>query len=73
MSLHDMAVRLCEGGHVWVEGHYVGAREIPYVKFACYECEMDSICHFGEPMCNLCHECDLYTDTQHILYLVAKR
>lgn len=73
MSLHDKAVRLCEGGHVWIQGHYVGAKELPKDVFPCEECKMDSLCHFGDPMFNLCHECDEYTNTPHLLHFACER
>lgn len=73
MSLHDMAVRLCEGGHVWIDGHYVGAKEVPNDVTPCDECGMDSVCHFGSPMCHLCKECDWYTNTPHLLYFAHER
>ena len=73
MSLHDMAVRLCEGGHVWIDGHYVGAKELPNDVWPCEECKMDSVCDLGEPMCDLCHECDWYTNTPHLLYFANER
>lgn len=73
MSLHDMAVRLCEGGRVFIGGYYVGAKELPNDVFPCDECKMDCICHIGEPLCDLCHECDEYTHTPHLLYFAHER
>ena len=73
MSLHDKAVRLCEGGRVRIAGHYVGAKELPNDVFPCDECKMDCLCHSGEPMCDLCHECDEYTNTPHMLHFAYEQ
>lgn len=73
MSLHEMAVRLCEGGEVFFMGYWLKAKELPNDVFPCEECKMDCICHLGEPLCDLCHECDEYTNTPHLLYFACER
>lgn len=65
MTLHDKAVRLCEGGVVECTGHYIRAKEIHPGFTACMECSMDSACDLE--MSNLCDECDSLTHTEHIL------
>lgn len=71
MSLHDKAVRLVEGGFVWQDGHYVGAKKVPLTLFPCEICDMDSICH--DEMVNLCEACDDLGQNCYRLYLVAYR
>lgn len=65
MTLHEKAIRLCEGGVVECSGHYVRAKEIHEGFNACMECSMDSACDME--MCDLCAECDGLTHTKHIL------
>ena len=71
LSLHDKAVRLCEGGVVEFQGHFIRAGEYYGDGNPCYECNMDSICSNG--MVELCAECDEVTDSKHILILANKR
>lgn len=71
LSLHDKAVRLCEGGVVECDGHFVRAIKIPLEIEACMNCDMDSAC-LGE-MANLCCECDEYEGITHILKFAYKQ
>lgn len=64
-ELHEKAVRLCEGGTVEVNGHFVKAEVIDEHVFPCAMCEMDSACRMD--MTNLCAECDGYERKFHIL------
>ena len=64
-SLHDLAVRLCEGGVVEFGGYCLKAKELDSDELSCYECSMDSVCDVK--MSDLCCECDNLTYTQHIL------
>lgn len=57
-SLHEKAVRLCEGGIVEVDGLSVKLRLDKYIFDPCIVCEMDSLCHKGNDICDLCEECD---------------
>lgn len=66
-ELHEKAVRLCEGGTVWVSSHMVRAKRVSDWADACNECEMDSIC--DHEMCEVCACCDEYEGYGHILYL----
>lgn len=70
MTLHEKAVRLCEGGVVECSGHFVRAKEIHEEIYACMACSMDSAC--DTEMCNLCDECDNLTHTEHILFFNHK-
>lgn len=66
-SLHDLAVRLCEGGTVWYEGHSLVAIEIPPEMDVCNCCHLDSICNPN--IRELCIECDSYDGKVHVLNL----
>lgn len=65
MSLHDMAVRLCEGGIVECSGHFLRAIDVALELHPCYLCSMDSACN--QEICDLCFECDEITSSGHIL------
>lgn len=71
LSLHDKAVRLCEGGVVECEGHFVRAIKLPNFVDACENCEMDSACCYD--MSQLCLECDEYEKKTHILKFAYKK
>ena len=71
MSLHDKAVRLCEGGTVDCMGHSVKAVAVATTDLPCIDCKMDSICR--DEMCDLCAECDSLTDEEHILILACEQ
>lgn len=71
LSLHDKAVRLCEGGVVEFQGHFLRAGDYYGDDNPCYYCNMDSICTLDMP--DLCAECDELTDSKHILILANKR
>ena len=63
LSLHDKAVRLCEGGVVEFQGHFLRAGDYYGDDNPCYYCNMT----------DLCAECDDLTDTKHILILANKQ
>lgn len=69
MTLHDKAVKLCEGGVVWCMGHYVKAQTLETDDFPCFDCKMYSICH--DELIDLCAECDNLTNENHMLILVC--
>lgn len=71
LSLHDMAVRLCEGGVVECQGHFIKAEEYYGDVIPCYDCEMDSICH--DDMKELCAECDSLTNSCYLLKLANEQ
>lgn len=66
-SLHDLAVRLCEGGVVWFEGHSLRAVKVTGEVFSCDLCDLDSICNVR--IQQLCAECDGYSQSEHVLKL----
>lgn len=70
-SLHDLAVRLCEGDTVWFEGHSLKAVEVAEDLNPCYECDLDSVCVYDVQV--LCDECDRYTGTKHLLKLAHRK
>ena len=69
-SIHEKAIRLLEGGIVWVEGHSVKLVQLPYVSDPCFSCEMDCLCHVGGDICSLCVECDSISNMDCLLMLV---
>lgn len=69
-SIHDLAVRLCEGGQVEFFGLSIRAKDTPKDDDCCRLCEMDCLCL--EDMRDLCYECDQYHGHQHYLELVVK-
>lgn len=64
-ELRDKAIRLCEGGIVEVDGHFVKAEVVDESDCPCYVCEMDSVCR--TEFNDLCTECDSYDRKHHIL------
>ena len=71
MTLHDKAVRLCEGGVVECMGHYVKAKAVKTDGIPCIDCKMDSICR--DELSDLCAECDYLTGEDHILILACEQ
>lgn len=71
LSLHDKAVRLCEGGVVEFQGHFLRAGDYYGDDNPCLYCNMDSICN--PDMTDLCAECDGLTHSPHILILANKQ
>ena len=69
-KIHDKAIRLIEGGIVEVDGLCVSMKYGSKDKLVCLDCEMDSICHQGDSMNDLCVECDLITGKYCFLVLV---
>ena len=65
ISLHELAVRLCEGDQVCFLGHYIRAFRVAEWGNPCDVCEMDSIC--CNEMRDLCAECDRYDGKKHYL------
>lgn len=64
-SMHELAVRLCEGGSVQIDGHWVKAVQVPDDVIPCEECQMDSACRMS--MADLCGECEAYTHKRYYL------
>lgn len=71
MSLHDMAVRLCEGGVVEFNSLFLKAMVVPYEMNECDVCRMDCLCH--DAIINLCSACNDYDRRKHLLYLANEQ
>ena len=71
MTLHEKAVRLCEGGVVEINGHFVRALDVARWEDPCYLCDMDSVC--DDTIGDLCAEVDKYTCSPHILIFANKK
>lgn len=67
MSLHEKAVRLCEGGVVFHCGYFFQAHIAPADELPCDLCELDSICRIE--IADLCAECDNYDRRDHYLVI----
>lgn len=65
MSLHEKAVRLCEGGVVFHCGYFFQARTAPDDLLPCDICDLDSICRLE--IADLCELCDAYDGKDHYL------
>lgn len=65
LSIHDKAVRLCEGGEAEISGHFVKAVECICDLAPCEVCSMDSAC--TEEMADLCSECYMVTHKTYFL------
>ena len=66
-ALHEMAVRLCEGGQVYYLGHFWTTKVVETDDFPCDVCEVDSECH--PPLIDLCTEVECYDNKRHILVM----
>lgn len=64
-SLHDMAIRLCEGGVIEYGGYFLKAKNLGIEEDPCTLCNMDCVCDIN--MTDLCAECDSITHSKHIL------
>lgn len=72
-SIHEKAIRLLEGGVVEVDGLYVMVVGTTAMFDLCDICEMDSLCHIGTEMCEVCKECDSMTVHYNYLKLVNEK
>lgn len=70
VSLHALAVRLCEGGVVWFQGHQIRAIACPVADNPCMICDMDSECRMA--MTDLCAECEIYREQKYCLKIVER-
>lgn len=73
MTIHEKAIRLIEGGIVDVDGHAVRAIKAPVEYCTCEVCDMDSLCHRGTEMADICEECDSVGNWGYYLKLVNKK
>lgn len=70
-SVHEKAIRLIEGGIVEVSGLCVRMCHSPYIFDPCFCCDMGYFCRKGNPICELCEECDSITNEDCFLILVS--
>lgn len=70
-SLHDLAVRLCEGDTVEFNGLYLKSNTVSSGNISCWACQMYGACtvRFSE----LCMECDLTDHKTHHLEFAEQR
>lgn len=68
-KVHELAIRLVEGGIVEIDGHWVAMLRNPYLFDPCNECELDSICHESNTISDVCMECDIITRVHCFLVL----
>lgn len=69
ISIHELAIALCEKRNVWFHNHTIRLVEVVGVSCSCELCEMDSIC--DEETVELCHECNALLNGSCILKLVT--
>lgn len=72
-KVHELAIRLVEGGIVDVDGLCVSLRHEPYIFDPCFVCELDCICHKGNMICDVCEECDAITREDCFLVLMESK
>lgn len=72
-TLYEKAVRLCEGGIVLHEGHYIRAIAIDANYNSCIYCDMDLVCICNTNVCELCVQCDIHDGKKHILKFAYKK
>ena len=63
--LHELAIRLCEGGIVEYGAYSLKAKDLGHEEDVCLLCCMDCVCDIN--MSDLCAECDSITHSKHIL------
>lgn len=73
MTVHDKAIRLCEGGIVEIKENWFALIRFPkyFDDISCYECYLDSLCH--KEHADICGECEVITQRRCSLRLVTNR
>lgn len=71
ISIHKLAIALCEKRNVWFHGHTIRLVEVVGDKCPCDLCDMDSICDME--MVDLCGECYAVLKRPCLLKLVTRR
>ena len=66
-----MAVRLCEGGTAWIDGHCLVAVENETDDCGCAICNLDSACTMN--IVDLCVECEKLTHKHYYLDFAYNR
>ena len=69
ITIHEVAIALCERRNVWFNNHTVRLVHIEYCDNPCQICEMDSICDMD--MVDLCGECSAIIKKPCFLKLVT--
>lgn len=72
-EIHEKAIQLIEGGMVEVDNIWVVMIRSHNILGACYDCDLDRICHTGNAIRSLCIECDLITGADCFLVLMDKK
>lgn len=73
-EIYAKAMRLLEGGVVTLDGLQVRMVQLMGFGYACDECQMDSLCRYGETeICNMCMYLELFTYKNYILKLVSEK
>ena len=71
-EIHKKVIRLLEGGHVEIDGHWVFTQIASDQTFPCECCDLDAICtRDSNALMDVCMECDRLTGKKHILALVC--
>lgn len=71
VSIHNLAIALCEKRNIWFHDHTIRLVEVEGEGNPCDLCDMDSICDME--MCDLCGECYALLRKHCILKLVLPR
>lgn len=71
ISIHKLAIALCEKRNVWFHCHTIRLVEVVGDKNPCNLCDMDSICDME--MVDLCSECYALLKRPCLLKLVTRR
>lgn len=72
-SVHDIAVRLVEGGIEEIDGLCFALRHEPYIFDPCLICDLDCLCHKGSNILDVCEECDAITNEDCFLVLMNNK
>ena len=71
LSIHDLAIALCEKRNVWFNGHTLRLVELIDNGSSCELCDMDCLC--DKEVAQLCWECDTLLRKPCCLELVTSR
>lgn len=71
VSIHELAIALCEKRNVWFHGHTIRLVEVLGNCNPCQLCEMDCLC--DSEMIDLCGECEYVLHKPCLLKLVTPR
>lgn len=71
VSIHDLAIALCEKRNVWFHNHTIRLVEVVGDSSPCELCDMDCLCDME--MLELCDQCSTLLRKQCLLKLVTLR